>query len=119
MKDNLTPGEWEMIFHTSKYEPKKICVGVGVNEKTPGGTFTTMVCESLLPDSDEEYIKQRKNIEADMRLIAEAKNLLHVLKNLQSYSARMRSAGTTPLPPAYDFQINNAIKRATMPKNSK
>lgn len=52
-------------------------------------------------------------IDKDAQLIAAAPDMLHVLKNLQAYSQRMREAKHATFSAAYDFQINSAIKKAT------
>ena len=74
-----TQGKWEVIFETFPKEPKNIITGVGINEEIIGGIYTTVICESILPRSDEEYIKQHDQIEADMKLIAAAPDLLEAL----------------------------------------
>ena len=56
-------------------------MGIGV-ESQPG--FTQMVCESLLPDTDEEYEKIEPQILADMSLISAAPDLLQALTNMNN-----------------------------------
>jgi hypothetical protein len=82
---NYTKGKWELIFTHYKNNPKKICIGVGVNETLKTGIYTTFVCNSILPRSDKEYIKQRDNIESDMRLIAAAPDMYEALKSVNNY----------------------------------
>ena len=74
-----TKGNWEPIYSYYKREPKRICTGVGVNSKIIGGTYTEFICNSILPDTDEEYIAQRDKIEANMKLIASAPDMLQQL----------------------------------------
>ena len=76
-----TPGDWEVIFDHYENEPKKICMGVGIITHPDAGigVYTEYVSNSVLPDSDEEYIKQHEQIEADMKLMAASKKMLEAL----------------------------------------
>lgn len=75
MKDlEITKGEYELIFHHYTTEPKRICVGIGVNEDVLGGSYKTMICDSILPETDAEYIEQAGRIETEMELFADAGN---------------------------------------------
>lgn len=75
-----------MLFNHYKKEPKKICVGVGMVEKlNDSSEYTEFVCNSLLPATDEEYIKQRVQIEADMKLIASAPKMLAALIEISEW----------------------------------
>lgn len=69
-----TKGEW-VINRISG-----IATGIGVAEKVEGGTYTTMMCEFFLPDTDEEY--EESDIEANAKLIAAAPDLLEALQIL-------------------------------------
>ena len=81
-----TKGNWVMLFNHYKKEPKKICVGVGMVEKlNDSSEYTEFVCNSLLPATDEEYIKQRVQIEADMKLIASAPKMLAALIEISEW----------------------------------
>jgi hypothetical protein len=75
MKTEHTKGPWYPSFHAN------ICIGV---QNSPDG-FTQMICNSILPNTDEEYEKERIEIEANMKLIAAAPELLEALVNLASY----------------------------------
>lgn len=79
---NITPSKWEVIYSKYPNDPKEIVIGVGINTKVKGGVYTEMICESLLPETDEEYIKQHEKILADMRLIAAAPELLENLTRI-------------------------------------
>jgi len=75
-----TKGNWQMIFNHYKKEPKKICTGVGVIEQVnDSSNYIEFICNSLLPKTDKEYLKQREQIEADMKLIASAPKMLAAL----------------------------------------
>ena len=74
-----TKGKWEPIYQLYKKAPKKICIGVGINTRFQGGMYTEFICNSMLPETDKDYIKQSKEIEANMKLIAAAPELLEVL----------------------------------------
>jgi len=85
MSDKYTPGPWQMIYKNYDREPRKICIGVGKVEKLNGGKYTELVCNSILPNTDKEYLAQKENIEADMRLIASAPEMLEALKRVNRY----------------------------------
>lgn len=99
-----TRGEWRPIFKHYKKEPKTICLGVGLQEKQDIGTYIEYVCNSVLPDTGKEYIKQRKQIEADMYLISAAPDMLEALQNIENDN------GFIPAP-IWEM-IQNAIKKA-------
>jgi len=80
-----TKGNWEPIFKYYEKRPKKICLGVGINSKYKEGVYTEFICNSMLPDSDKEYIKQKAEIEANMKLIAAAPDLLKALQYIVDY----------------------------------
>jgi hypothetical protein len=77
-----TQGKWEPIFEKYSRKPKRICTGVGVNIEVASGTYTEFVCNSMLPDTDKEYIKQQDQIEADMKLIAAAPDMIALVGKL-------------------------------------
>lgn len=79
-KISYTKGKWEPIFERFPKEPKTICTGVGINSRIDDGIYTEFICNSMLPDDDEEYIKQREEIEANMKLIAAAPDMLKALQ---------------------------------------
>jgi len=54
-----------------------ICIGVGTKEEV---SFIT--CNSILPDTDEEYEEEKEVIEANMKLYAAAPDLLQALDDL-------------------------------------
>lgn len=68
-----TKGNWQMIFHLN------VCEGVGIVKQLDCGKYTEFVCNSLLPETDEEYMEQKEQIEADMKLIAAAPKMLQAL----------------------------------------
>lgn len=74
-----TKGPWKVIANSYTKSPKRIVTGVGVEEKVKGGIYTTFVCNSILPDNDADYIKQERQIEADMQLIASSPEMLDAL----------------------------------------
>jgi hypothetical protein len=71
-----------------KKEPKRICIGVGISEELEGGTYTQMICESILPDTDEEYIEKHDEIVKNMNLIAAAPVMLETLKEIAKGQGR-------------------------------
>lgn len=83
-----TKGNWQRVFDYYEKEPKRICTGVGVITDMGIGTYYEMICNSISPDSDEEYIKQSEQIEADMQLIAAAPKMLAALIEISKGEGR-------------------------------
>jgi hypothetical protein len=110
---NFTKGTWEPIFEYYPEEPKKICMGVGVNSNVTGGIYTEFVCNSMLPDSDEEYLKQREEIEANAKLISAAPDMLEALESANNYFVDLQNkcALTSSDEKAWKL-ISKAIKKA-------
>jgi hypothetical protein len=83
-----TKGNWQIIYNYYKKEPKKVCTGVGIVDKINNGEYTEFVCNSLLPETDKEYLKQHEQIEADMKLIASAPKMLAALIKISEGKGR-------------------------------
>lgn len=69
-----TPGPWKPMY------VGPICIGVGTV-----APITTVICNSILPDTDKEYEKHKANIEADMNLIAKAPDMKKLLQDLAEW----------------------------------
>ena len=69
MKFKGTKGELEM-----KFMPGGICIGIGTV-----GDYCQITANSILPESDEEYAKEKEELEANMQLYASAPELLGAL----------------------------------------
>ena len=54
-----------------KFMPGGICIGIGTV-----GDYCQITANSILPNSDEEYAKEKEELEANMRLYATAPKLL-------------------------------------------
>ena len=119
-----TPGTWSVLYQRiGEREPTHACFGVGVNQihynelGDNTGTSTTVICNSILPDTDEEYLKQKGNIVADMTLIAAAPSMLFVLETLKDHFRRLPSY--TPSELMMKQNIEAVIEHATKPENVK
>ena len=110
MKSKITHGNWEPIYQHYPKEPKRICTGVGINTNMPGGIYTEFVCNSILPNTDEEYIEYRDEIEANMKLIAAAPDMLEVLQVIIHYY-------DSELKPSILEAAERAINKATNGKD--
>jgi len=74
MKFKGTKGELEM-----KFMQGGICIGIGTV-----GDYCQITANSILPESDEEYAKEKEEIEANMQLYAAAPELLKALQDLSN-----------------------------------
>lgn len=79
MKFKGTPGEWKPIF------VQGICIGVA---QSAINQVNQVVCNSILPDTDEEYAIEKEQIEADMNLIAAAPELLEACLKLAEWDKK-------------------------------
>ena len=59
-----------------KFMPGGICIGIGTV-----GDYCQITANSILPNSDEEYAKEKEELESNMQLYAAAPNLLNACKN--------------------------------------
>lgn len=64
----FTSGPWKLSY------VGKICIGV-----QNGGSYGQMICNTILPDSDEDYKKEESEIIANAKLIAASPDMLHAL----------------------------------------
>jgi len=71
MKFKGTKGELEM-----KFMQGGICIGIGTV-----GDYCQITANSILPESDEEYAKEKEELEANMQLYAAAPNLINACNN--------------------------------------
>ena len=62
-------------WRLSYIQPGPICIGI-----QRGDTYGEMVCNTILPDTDEEYEKTKDDIEGNMKFIVEACNNYYKLK---------------------------------------
>ena len=69
----ITQGEWEVI------EVTKVPIGVGTVEHHRAGDYTTLICNSILPDDGKVSKVELKTINADMKLIAAAPDMAKAL----------------------------------------
>ena len=74
MKFKGTKGELEM-----KFMQGGICIGIGTV-----GDYCQITANSILPESDEEYAKEKEELEANMQLYAAAPELLKALQDLSN-----------------------------------
>lgn len=66
METKHTKGEWIPQFFKGDIN---VCIGVMVKSKNG---YSQRICDTILPSTDEEYIEEREEIEANAKLIAEA-----------------------------------------------
>lgn len=74
MKTKCTKGEWEVKYVGN------ICIGVGTK---PINGMCQIISNTVLPDTNEEYLKEKEEIEANAKLFASSKDLLNSLCEAQ------------------------------------
>ena len=97
MENKHTPGPWKPSF------VGQICIGV-----QNGGSYGQMICNTILPEKDEEYEKEKIEIESNAKLIAAAPELLEACIEF----CRKVECGEARSKRSY-AQMKLAIKKAT------
>lgn len=99
-----------------------VCIGIGTK-----GDYSIMTANSILPETDEEYEKEREEIEANMLLYSKAPEMLEMLKKAKSALSRIKgsmmahpdcTAGSefddyTSMAENLEDEIEKLIKKAT------
>lgn len=70
-----TKGELELKFVS------EICIGIGTI-----GKYSQITANTILPETDEEYEKEREEIEANMKIYACAPEMFEALKEMIAFS---------------------------------
>jgi len=86
-----TKGQWRPQYISG------VCMGVGSEIET---NYFQIICNTILPEADEEYKKEKEEIEANAKLIAAAPELL---ENLIRCVDRLEENG---------FEKMSAVRRA-------
>lgn len=106
-----TPGPWKLVTLNYPQPPREVIIGVGVGDEIVDG-YSTVLFNTVLPDTDDEYIDEHEQIKANARLIAAAPELLEVLEFCISEFETEIYAGEfikKVIP-----KIKEAIKKATL-----
>ena len=77
-----TKGEWKVLRQIQG----NIITGIGVEQEP---NYYTVLFNNILPNSDEEYEKEREEQEANAKLIAAAPDLLNTLIEIEEYINKM------------------------------
>ncbi len=79
-----TKGEWEPVVMRYEEEPKRIVTGVSATLSEDLGMYkyVQVICDMILPDTDEQYIKEHNEIAANAKLISAAPDLLDALNKM-------------------------------------
>lgn len=80
-----TKGEWLADVFNYPSEPKKIITGIKV-KLAPN--YYQRIFDTILPDSDKDYIKESEEIEANVKLVCAAPDLLKALIDIIKISDR-------------------------------
>lgn len=71
MEHKFTKGNWKLLFAHG------CCIGIGtIIEKTNEGTYSQVISNTILPNTDEEYEAQKEEILANATLMSAAPDLL-------------------------------------------
>lgn len=97
-----TKGKWFI----NKIGPIPIGINSVVNKK-PKFTYSKNIVEIILPDNDDEWDLEKKETEANLRLIVNSKELL---KNAIGLSKAISSGNENDLH-EYNFAIKTLIKQ--------
>lgn len=80
-----------------------VCIGIGTI-----GDYSQITCNTILPETDEEYEQEKTEIEANMLLYSKAPEMLEMLNTL------LEIYKTNDVITSYDFEkIEKLIKEAT------
>lgn len=74
-----TKGKWKVSWIKGDID---IAIGVESRTKVDHGIYSQIICNTILPDSDEQYLKEREEIEANAQLIAAAPLMLKALQEI-------------------------------------
>ncbi|MFR3694956.1 MAG: hypothetical protein ACLTW0_02080 [Alistipes ihumii] len=97
-----TPGPWKPDYISG------VCVGVG-RQIQPG--YIQMIVNTILPETDEEYRKQRMEIESNVRLIAAAPEMLAALQEIiRQHDLDAENTLLPPIPNRWMDAISKAEK---------
>ena len=69
---NYTKGKWIKIYVNG------VCIGVGAQDKE-FADYQEVICNSILPDTDEEYALYQSNIEDNMAVISKAPEMYEAI----------------------------------------
>lgn len=84
-----------------------VCIGLEkVISEGPLGKYSEVVCNTILPDTDEEYEAQKKEIEGRMKRFAASSEMYDLLKRAQDFFA------------GYDSPLEREIKELINKINS-
>ena len=76
---SYTKGQWVADVHKYEKKPKEIYLGIKV-EIQPN--YFVRLFDTILPETDEEYIKEHNEIKANVKLACDAPNLLATLNQI-------------------------------------
>ena len=98
-----TQGEWVPDVHHYPKEPKEIYIGIKVKSST--GLYQR-IFDTILPETDSEYLNEVQEIKANVKLACAAPDLLEAL--IEMIRAADLPEGNKRLE-----QARNAINKAT------
>lgn len=103
-----TPGPWTVMADNFEYRPKEIITGVGVELSPPG--YWRVIVNTILPESDADYIMEHEEIKANACLIAAAPEMLKALKVVRGL---LSLKGLDTEHPGVYLDVCAAINKAT------
>lgn len=79
---SYTKGEWVADVHEYNSKPKRIITGIMV-ELSPN--YYQRIFDTVLPESDKDYIKEHEEINANVKLACAAPDLLDALEAILAH----------------------------------
>lgn len=75
MKTKHIKGKLSIIKMNYQNKPKEIIIGIGISEKINNGIYSNILFNTIIPETDKEYIKQHNQIKADCKHIIKCWNM--------------------------------------------
>jgi len=88
-----------------------ICIGIGTIDDIDG--FAQITANSILPETDEEYEKEKDEIEANMLLYSKSPEMLEMLKKILTNMDWSFSSWGSNDGLKFKNEIEQLIKKAT------
>lgn len=96
-------GKTELVYMSG------MCIGIGIKQHYG---LTIMTANSILPDTDEEYEKEKVQIESDMQMYSTSIEMFEFIKKVEYMCDRLRFPTECELREMRD-EAQTILKKAT------